>query len=103
VARIDQPPADALPSPQRLRRWTIIAAAGAALVVVAAVLPAERAIDPTGIGRLIGLTQMGEIKVALAQEVAEHEAEEAAARADSAAAAKRAADSVNAGTQRRAP
>ena len=103
MARIDSPPPDALPSPKTLRRWTIIAFAGAALIIVGAVLPAERAIDPTGIGRLIGLTQMGEIKVALAKEVAEHEAEEAAARADSIDAAKRAADSVKAGTQRRVP
>ena len=103
MARLDQPPPDALPSPRSLRRWTILAVAGAVLVVVGAVLPAERAIDPTGIGRLIGLTQMGEIKVALAKEVAEHDAEEAAARADSIAAAKHATDSAKAAAGRRVP
>ena len=32
------------------------------------VLPAEYGIDPTGVGRALGLTQMGEIKVQLAEE-----------------------------------
>ena len=53
-----------------------IAAAGAILVLFW--LPAEYGIDPTGAGRVMGLTQMGEIKQQL---YAEAEAEDAAAAA----------------------
>ncbi len=45
-----------------------LAAAGTLLVCV--VLPAEYGIDPTGVGRVLGLTQMGEIKTRLAKEAA---------------------------------
>jgi hypothetical protein len=70
-----------LPSAHRLLRSTLIAAAVAALLLVAFVLPAEYGVDPTGIGRVLGLKQMGDIKVALAKEAA------ADAEADAAAAA----------------
>ncbi len=50
------------PSVARLVRSTAVAAAVAAVVAVTCVLPAEYAIDPTGVGRILGLTQMGEIK-----------------------------------------
>jgi hypothetical protein len=43
----------------------IVAAAG---ILVTIVLPAEYAIDPTGIGRALRLTEMGEIKTQLANE-----------------------------------
>jgi hypothetical protein len=59
-----------LPTSAQLRRSTIIAAASACVILVAVVLPSEYATDPTGIGRLLGLTQMGEIKTQLAVEVA---------------------------------
>lgn len=75
MSNIHKPdPAD-LPSTGRLLRSTAIAAAVAAGLLVTVVLPAEYAIDPTRIGRLLGLTQMGEVKVSLA---AEAEAEAAA-------------------------
>lgn len=54
------------------------------------VLPAEYGIDPTGVGRALGLTQMGEIKTRLAKEALADAAADAAAAAaaeDSAAAA----------------
>jgi hypothetical protein len=51
-----------LPTTKQLNRATLIAAAVAALVLTAAVLPAEYGIDPTGMGRVFGLTQMGESK-----------------------------------------
>jgi hypothetical protein len=57
-----------LPSPAQLLRATLVALCVAAGLLVTVVLPAESAIDPTGIGRLLGLTQMGEVKVALAQD-----------------------------------
>ncbi|MBE9528670.1 MAG: transmembrane anchor protein [Proteobacteria bacterium] len=59
-----------LPSTGKLIKSTIIAAVAAGILLVAVVLPAEYGIDPTGIGKSIGLTKMGEIKVSLAQELA---------------------------------
>lgn len=69
MSNITPPPPESLPSRQALRRSTLIAVVVAIVLVLVAVLPAERGIDPTGIGRVIGLTQMGEMKVALAQEL----------------------------------
>jgi hypothetical protein len=40
------------------------------LILVAIVLPSEYGIDPTGAGRLLGLTEMGDIKSQLAEEAA---------------------------------
>jgi hypothetical protein len=57
-----------LPSTARLIKSTIIALLAAIAILVAIVLPAEYAIDPTGIGRVLKLTQMGEIKQQLAEE-----------------------------------
>jgi hypothetical protein len=75
MSNIHKPDPAELPSTGRLVRSTAIAAAVAAGLLVTVVLPAQYAIDATGIGRLLGLTQMGEVKVALA---AEAEAEAAA-------------------------
>jgi hypothetical protein len=66
-----------LPSTRRLLRSTAIAAAVAAGILVTTVLPAEYGVDPTGIGRMLGLTQMGEIKMQLAREAASAAAEPA--------------------------
>jgi hypothetical protein len=54
------------PSARKIFKSTLLAAAGAIAIVVCVFLPAEHAIDPTGVGRLLGLTQMGEIKHQLA-------------------------------------
>lgn len=43
---------------RRLVLQTLLALAAAALVTVLAVLPAERGVDPTGFGRLTGLTRL---------------------------------------------
>ena len=67
-----------LPSADHLLRSTLIALAVAGAILLVAVLPAEYGVDPTGIGRRLGLTQMGEIKVALAKEVAADAAADAA-------------------------
>lgn len=72
---------DRAPSPAMLRRATMAALLVAALVIVVAVLPAEYGIDPTGLGKRLGLTQMGQLKQQLALEAIED------AQADSAAAA----------------
>lgn len=70
----DIPSREALPSTGKLIRSTIIAALVALLLLVAVVMPAEYALDPTGIGRVLGLTEMGEIKELLAEEAAADEA-----------------------------
>ena len=59
-----------LPSSARLLWSTFVAFAVAMLLLVTIILPSEYAIDPTGIGRMLGLTQMGEIKTQLAEEAA---------------------------------
>ncbi|HEX8225996.1 MAG TPA: hypothetical protein VF605_19490 [Allosphingosinicella sp.] len=60
--QIHAPAIDELPSKRQLNRATLIAAGVAAVVLVATVLPAEYGVDPTGIGRVLGLTPMGEMK-----------------------------------------
>jgi hypothetical protein len=72
------PSADDLPTSRQLVRSTAIAVAVAGALLVTIVLPSEYAIDPTGIGRVLGLTEMGEIKQQLAAEAAEEEAQAAA-------------------------
>ncbi len=59
-----------LPTSRQLIGSTLVAIAGAAVILVTVVLPSEYGIDPTGAGRAFGLTEMGEIKVQLAQEAA---------------------------------
>lgn len=51
-----------LPTRQELSRATIVAVVVASVLLVTAVLPAEAGVDPTGVGRWMGLTAMGEIK-----------------------------------------
>lgn len=68
-------------SSRKLLRSTLVALLMAALLLLPVVLPAEYGIDPTGVGRKLGLTQMGEIETRLAREAA---ADAAAAARDSA-------------------
>jgi len=70
-----------LPSSRQLLRSTIIAFIVAVVLLVTVVLPSEYAIDPTGVGRMLGLTEMGEIKGQLAEEAAADAARDAAAAA----------------------
>jgi hypothetical protein len=67
----DMPTRAELPSTRQLLRSTFLAAASAVVLLVAVVLPAEYGLDPTGIGRALGLTEMGEIKARLNKEAAE--------------------------------
>ena len=69
----DIPNREELPSTAKLIRSTIIAAIVALILLVTVVMPAEYALDPTGAGRLLGLTEMGEIKEQLADEAAADE------------------------------
>ncbi|WP_292294950.1 transmembrane anchor protein [Marivita sp.] len=64
----EKPSLDELPSSKQLIRSTVIAGASAVAILVTVVLPAEYGIDPTGVGRVIGLSEMGEIKTQLADE-----------------------------------
>ncbi|MGO1119192.1 hypothetical protein ACTL6U_10820 [Rhodovibrionaceae bacterium A322] len=77
-----KPSVDELPSTARLLWSTAIAFVTACVILIGAVLPAEYGIDPTGLGRLLGLKDMGEIKVQLS---AEAEADRQAAAASASA------------------
>ena len=66
----DLPKRADLPTTGQLLRSTAIAVATAMVLLITVILPAEYAIDPTGIGRMLGLTQMGEINEQLAEEAA---------------------------------
>jgi len=63
-----KPDPSELPSTGRLLKSTGIAAAVASALLVFTVLPAEYGVDPTGVGSLLGLTEMGRIKMQLAEE-----------------------------------
>ncbi|MBN9464941.1 transmembrane anchor protein [Brevundimonas sp.] len=80
----NKPTASELPSTGKLLKSTGIAAVIAAGLLVTIVMPAEYGVDPTRVGSVFGLTEMGRIKVSLA---AEAEAEEAAAAGTTATAA----------------
>lgn len=64
----NKPNLDELPTTAQLIKSTILAAVAAGVILVTLVLPSEYGIDPTGIGKALGLAEMGEIKVQLAQE-----------------------------------
>lgn len=63
-----QPKPEELPSNKQLGRYAIIAAIGAVAIGVMVYLPAEHGTDPTGVGSVLGLTEMGEIKQQLKSE-----------------------------------
>ena len=58
------------PSTGQLIRSTLIAAVSALVLLLTVVLPSEYGVDPSGMGRVLGLTEMGEIKTRLAREAA---------------------------------
>ena len=66
----DMPSRAEQPSTRQLIRSTLIAAVSALLLLFTVVLPSEYGVDPSGIGRALGLTEMGEIKTRLAREAA---------------------------------
>lgn len=63
-----KPTLEELPTSAQLLRSTVIAAVSAVAILVTVVLPAEYGIDPTRIGGVLGLAEMGEIKAQLAEE-----------------------------------
>ncbi len=66
----DTPSRAELPSSRQLVRSTLLAAVSAVVLLVVVVLPAEYGVDPTGIGKVLRLTEMGNIKQGLAAEAA---------------------------------
>lgn len=71
----NKPNLSELPTTRQLLRSTALAAGVAGALLVTMVLPAEYGIDPTRVGSVLGLTEMGRIKQQLAKEA---EAEEQA-------------------------
>lgn len=69
------PSPNELPSSKKLIKSTIIAIIVAIILTVTVVFPSEYGKDPTGIGSILGLTKMGEIKQSLAAEVAQEQAQ----------------------------
>lgn len=80
-----RPKIEDLPTTGQLLKATALAAVTAGVLLVTVILPAEHAIDPTGAGRVLGLTEMGEIKARLAAEAA---ADKAATKGPGAAASE---------------
>lgn len=75
---VSKPTLDDLPTSKQLLRSTCIALVAAIAILTTVVLPSEYAIDPTGVGRALGLTEMGEIKTQLAEEAVADAAMDAA-------------------------
>ncbi|WP_425410019.1 transmembrane anchor protein [Hyphococcus sp.] len=71
----NKPEPSELPSTARLLKSTAIALAMALVILVTVVLPAEYGVDPTRVGSVLGLTEMGRIKMQLAEEAAADEIE----------------------------
>jgi hypothetical protein len=82
-----RPRLEDLPTTGQLLKASAFAFITAGVILTTVVLPSEYAIDPTGVGRALGLTQMGEIKAQLAQEAAADAAATAAPASALAAAA----------------
>lgn len=93
-----RPKMEDLPSNRQLMGATAFALAASAVILTTIVLPSEYAIDPTGVGRALGLTQMGEIKAQLAQEAAADAAATASATASAALPAAQGASAQTAST-----
>ena len=63
-----KPIENVLPSSSQLLKSTIIALAVAGALLLCVVIPAEYGKDPTGLGEVLGLKKMGEIKIKLKKE-----------------------------------
>ncbi|PLR09223.1 transmembrane anchor protein [Caulobacter flavus] len=83
----NRPARSDLPTTQQLLKSTGLAAVIAGGLLVAVVLPAEYGIDPTRLGSVFGLTEMGRIKRQLAAEEAAEASSAPAVAADAPAAA----------------
>ena len=68
-----------LPTSAQLLKSTVIAIIVAIILLVMVILPAEYGTDPTGVGKLLGLKEMGEIKMSLLDESQKESSQENAA------------------------
>jgi hypothetical protein len=75
----NRPDPSELPTTGKLLKSTAIAAGVAVVILTTVVLPAEYGVDPTRVGSVFGLTEMGRIKVQLAAEAEADAAADAAA------------------------
>ena len=66
----DTPLQAELPSSKQLMKSTVLAVIAAIVLLFTVVLPAEYGIDPTGVGKLLRLAEMGQVKQQLAEEAA---------------------------------
>lgn len=64
----NKPSNEDLPSTSQLIKSTVLALLGAGVLLVTVVWPSEYGMDPTGVGKMLGLTDMGEIKQSLVLE-----------------------------------
>jgi hypothetical protein len=64
----ETPSPSELPTTRQLVQSTLLAFLAAGVILVTVVLPAEYGIDPISAGRVLGLSEMGEIKMQLEQE-----------------------------------
>lgn len=69
----EKPTLEDLPTHAQLLRASIGAVAASIVLTIAVILPAEYGIDPTGAGKVLGLTGMGEIRIQLQEEVEQDE------------------------------
>ncbi|WP_066544319.1 hypothetical protein [Sphingomonas sp. CCH21-G11] len=87
-----------LPTSNQLLKSTLLAVVAASAILVTIVLPSEYGIDPTGIGRALNLTEMGEIKMQLAAEAKADAAKDASGTATAAPASAAAVPSTTPAT-----
>ena len=65
----DKPRLDELPTTRQLLKSTALAIAAAVVLLLAVVLPSEYGVDITGAGRALALTELGETKAELKDEL----------------------------------
>ena len=63
-----KPPENDLPTSSQLLKSTMVAICVGCALLILVILPAEYGTDPTGVGELLGLKKMGEIKIRLKQD-----------------------------------
>ena len=68
-----------LPTSAQLLKSTVIAIIVAIILLVMVILPAEYGTDPTGVGKKLGLKEMGEIKMSILDETQKKSSQENAA------------------------
>ena len=73
---VEQPTEKDLPTSSQLLKSTIIAILVTCILLLIVIFPAEYGTDPTGVGNLLGLKEMGDIKMSLLDEAQNEPADE---------------------------